>query len=104
MIVRHESKRSLENQQEVESAISQLPGVKLLAVDLADVSFEQQVQLLRSTKVLVGVHGAGLTHIMLLPRDAGVVEISVNQVPYPGRSVANIFNNIAKWTKHAYRN
>jgi len=103
MIVRAGDKRGLTNKDDVVSAISEIPGVNLHVVDLAELNFSQQVDLLQQTHVLVGVHGAGLTEVMLLPPGAGVVEISVDWVPYPGRSVANIFSNLADWTQHPYR-
>mmetsp|Transcript_104358 Transcript_104358/g.212847 ORF Transcript_104358/g.212847 Transcript_104358/m.212847 type:complete len:103 (-) Transcript_104358:142-450(-) len=66
-------------------------------------TIEQQAALIQETDVLVGVHGAGLTHLIELPRGASVVEITPSPPPLPIRSVANIFSNLAQWTNHPYR-
>ena len=66
-------------------------------------SFGAQLQLMRRTDVLVGPHGAGLTHILHLPPHAGVVELTNAPPPQPGRSVANIYRTLAQWTGHPYR-
>ena len=52
--------------------------------------------------MLVGPHGAGLTHILHLPRGASVVELTNTPPPQPGRSVANIYRSVATWTGHPY--
>ena len=52
--------------------------------------------------MLVGPHGAGLTHILHLPRGAPVVELTNTPPPQPGRSVANIYRSVATWTGHPY--
>ena len=50
----------------------------------------------------MGPHGAGLTHILHLPRGAAVVELTNTPPPQPGRSVANIYRHVAAWTGHPY--
>ena len=40
----------------------------------ADLDFDQQVLVSRSTDVLVGMHGAGLVQALFLPRHGGVFE------------------------------
>lgn len=44
-------------------------------VDFADLTLKEQVKLVQSTDVLVGHHGAAMTHVLFLPPEAAVVEI-----------------------------
>ncbi|KAL5346701.1 hypothetical protein ACLOAV_008408 [Pseudogymnoascus australis] len=43
------------------------PKVTIDAVDLAAYSFADQLEVIRNTDILVGVHGAGLIHSLFLP-------------------------------------
>lgn len=40
-----------------------------------NVSFKKQLEITRNTDVLVGIHGAGLTHLLFLPDWAAVFEV-----------------------------
>lgn len=40
-----------------------------------DVDFKKQLEVTRSTDVLIGIHGAGLTHLLFLPDWAAVFEL-----------------------------
>lgn len=68
--------------------------VRVRAVDFAALSFADQVRVARETDVLVGVHGAGLTHILFMRRGAGaVVEIQPDGLSQKGyRNVANLLD------------
>lgn len=52
-------------------------------VRMEDLSFEEQVALMRRTSVLVAPHGAGLTNMMFCPPGAQVVEIGDPGFPNP---------------------
>ena len=49
--------------------------MRLNVVDFAASSFAQQLKTIRETDVLVGVHGAGLTHLMFLEPGSAALEI-----------------------------
>jgi protein O-GlcNAc transferase len=72
------------------------PDVKIELVDFAGLSLPAQIRLVRSTDLLVGVHGAGLTHALFLPKESVVVEILPPRVDYKG------FANVAKLLGHHY--
>jgi hypothetical protein len=57
-------------------ALKRMPGIELKLVDLEDLTFKEQVLLLATTSVLVGMHGAGLTNGMFLRPGAAMIEIS----------------------------
>ena len=55
---------SLEIAEGVRAALG--PSANLTVVDLEKLSFAAQLELIRTTDVLFGAHGAGLTHILFL--------------------------------------
>ncbi|KAK7960739.1 hypothetical protein PG988_011953 [Apiospora saccharicola] len=66
-------------------------------VDFEGMSFREQVETARDTDVLVGMHGAGLTHTMFMEEGRGaLVEIQPDRLCHWG------FRNVAKMTGHAY--
>ncbi|KIH87775.1 hypothetical protein SPBR_04881 [Sporothrix brasiliensis 5110] len=83
--------------------LAALPGrfpgdaVVVQSIDMATLSLADQVRLVQDTDVLVGVHGAGLTHTMFMRRGAGaVVEIQPTGLAYKG------FRNLAAMTGQHY--
>ncbi len=61
------------------------PHVRTQAIDFATISFEEQLRLVRSTDVFVGVHGAAFTHVMFMrPGRGAVVEIQPETNDYRG--------------------
>lgn len=69
-------------------------GIKV--VDFAALSFEEQLRVVRETDVLVGVHGAGLTHGMFLRPGSAMVEILPGGLEHRG------FRNLARQMGHRY--
>ncbi|KAK8019122.1 hypothetical protein PG990_004260 [Apiospora arundinis] len=66
-------------------------------IDFEGMSFREQVETARDTDVLVGMHGAGLTHAMFMEEGRGaLVEIQPDRLCHWG------FRNVAKMTGHAY--
>lgn len=70
-----------------------LADVEARAVALEGLPFREQVALAAATDVLVGAHGPGLTHALLLPPWAGVVEL------FPGEDTprARHYRRLAEW-------
>ncbi len=56
--------RYIRNLNELLSEIRQIPNVKVIAQDLAKLSFKDQVSLVHSASIYMSMHGAGTTHIM----------------------------------------
>lgn len=52
-------------------------------VFMEDLSFEEQVELMHQTAILMGVHGAGLSNMTFCQPSAHVVEIGVRAYPSP---------------------
>jgi hypothetical protein len=67
-------------------------GSPVEVVDFAELAYAEQMRRLATTRVLVGVTGAGLTNLLWLGNGAGVVEL----VPAPTYAPA-VFGNLAAW-------
>ncbi|KAH8832043.1 DUF563 domain-containing protein, partial [Flagelloscypha sp. PMI_526] len=89
--------RSLLNSSQLLSAVkTRFPKVHIQSIDFAAIPFSEQLRIVHHTDILVGVHGAGLTHAMFLPESSSVVEIFPPHVGY------KVFRNLAKLRGHHY--
>jgi hypothetical protein len=70
--------RIIQNIDNVAKSINTLvPGVTSVQVlKLHDMTMREQIQAIREAHVLVGMHGAGLTHLLFLEKDTHVVELA----------------------------
>ena len=74
------------------------PMFSVQAVQLENMSFEDQLKVILTTGILIGMHGAGLTHSLFLPQNAGLLEIFPKYI-----NVGNAhFRAISKWRKLHY--
>eukprot|EP01112_Ceratiomyxa_fruticulosa_P009786 TRINITY_DN2569_c0_g1_i2.p1 TRINITY_DN2569_c0_g1~~TRINITY_DN2569_c0_g1_i2.p1 ORF type:complete len:533 (-),score=77.61 TRINITY_DN2569_c0_g1_i2:44-1642(-) len=74
------------------------PGmVKFGFYDFARMTYKSQVELMASTDIFIGVHGAGMGNLVYLPPGAVVVEIG-------NKMFANMdqFQRLSKWSGHQY--
>eukprot|EP00698_Gefionella_okellyi_P001711 TRINITY_DN11581_c0_g2_i1.p1 TRINITY_DN11581_c0_g2~~TRINITY_DN11581_c0_g2_i1.p1 ORF type:complete len:603 (-),score=130.43 TRINITY_DN11581_c0_g2_i1:25-1833(-) len=74
-------------------AAGDCPEVRLVMVDMAQLSAEMQMALIARTDLLVGMHGAGLAHTLFLPSHAGLLEI----LPIPNGNFWTCHQFIAGW-------
>ena len=65
--------------------------VKGIQIDLFDM--HQQLEHIANTDILIGMHGAGLTHAVFLPNKSAIIELVPNY--WPG--IAEHFMSIATW-------
>lgn len=59
---------------------------ELILIDMATLPFPDQVRLISRTDVLIGYHGAGLTHIVFLPQGM------FNLICFPSKNKMNTIN------------
>lgn len=75
------------------------PGAMVEAVDLGRISLREQLLVINETDLLIGMHGAGMTHAMFLPEGARVFEIFPRNFP-PSN---DHFRNITLWRRQPYQ-
>ena len=73
-----------------------LPHAVVEVVQFEQLTFEQQLETVRRTDVLVGVHGAGLTHALFLRPGSAIVEVLPEGFKHQG------FRNTAQLMGHDY--
>lgn len=96
-IDRRGSRKLLDQDVLLEAARKRFPEVNFQALDFGAISFPEQLRRIQSTNVLVGVHGAGLTHTMFLRENgAAVIEIQPSSMSHKG------FKNLAQMLGHKY--
>ena len=67
--------RVLKNAAEVEAAMRRCDLCDVRVADLATMSYREQIALVRSSSIIVGVHGAGLMNVIFAPQEAVLLEI-----------------------------
>jgi glycoprotein 2-beta-D-xylosyltransferase len=85
--------RKLANEPVLLQVLRTLADVEVRAVALERLPFGEQLALVAATDVLVGMHGAGLTHALFLPPWAGLVELFPDYFSPRSRH----FRRIAEW-------
>ncbi|KAI8299687.1 DUF563 domain-containing protein [Colletotrichum sp. SAR11_240] len=95
-IDRRGSRKLLDQDALLDAARAKFPGANFQALDFGALSFPDQLHVVQSTDVLVGVHGAGLTHTMFLCEGAAVVEIQPASMSHKG------FRNLARMMGQTY--
>ncbi|CAL7950413.1 unnamed protein product [Xylocopa violacea] len=68
--------RNILNEDELVKALKENPEYKVKKVIYnKKISFKKQLEITRNSDIFIGIHGAGLTHLMFLPDWAAVFEI-----------------------------
>ncbi|KAH0360475.1 hypothetical protein KCU65_g9376, partial [Aureobasidium melanogenum] len=102
LIVKRASTRRIDDLEGKLSALKKLyPSVVFNIHDLSDYTFAEQVRLVHTHQILVGVHGAAMTHLFFLPStpkslSSTVVEILPHKLPHRG------YRNLALMMGHRY--
>ncbi|KAG2383218.1 hypothetical protein C9374_004555 [Naegleria lovaniensis] len=91
--------RRIMNEEELKQALENDPvlqkkhNVEIKFIDFGQVGpIEEQIRIIhQQTDILIGGHGAGLTHSLWLPEEAVLVEL------FPSGFHSSFFRNLAKW-------
>jgi hypothetical protein len=71
--------RKSNNFEKLQSTLEKIPNVTVQLVRLESLSFEEQLKLIRQAHILIGNHGAGLTHLMFMDQSRShVIEFAVD--------------------------
>jgi capsular polysaccharide biosynthesis protein len=65
-------------------------------VDFARLPFRKQVEEARKARAMLGMHGAGMVHLLFLPDEAAIAEF------FPKKKRRYTYRNLAKYTGKAY--
>ena len=91
--------RKIKNEKELlRSVRKKYPNFDVNGVQIDVFSMDKQLQMISQTDILIGMHGAGLTHAMFLPDHAGLIEL----VPTYWSSAMDHFMAIAQWRNLHY--
>lgn len=72
---RHRVARQLGNKLAVTQMLQSLPGVQVEIVSFENMSIKEQIEAVQSADIIVGVHGAGLSHVLFARPNTALVEI-----------------------------
>jgi capsular polysaccharide biosynthesis protein len=88
--------RRIANEEEVWRSVKEADTDAVVnGVQLDRLSMIEQLELVSDTDILIGMHGAGLSHIIYLPQTSGVIELYPNYM-----SVSNAhFRAMSKWRR-----
>eukprot|EP00747_Dinoflagellata_sp_TGD_P009039 gnl/TRDRNA2_/TRDRNA2_118624_c0_seq1.p1 gnl/TRDRNA2_/TRDRNA2_118624_c0~~gnl/TRDRNA2_/TRDRNA2_118624_c0_seq1.p1 ORF type:complete len:256 (-),score=19.48 gnl/TRDRNA2_/TRDRNA2_118624_c0_seq1:28-735(-) len=105
LVERRKRERQFADIEAIVVALKSMPRLpSLKRVDFAAHSFQDQIWFVRQSQVMVGMRGAGMTHLLWLPEGAGIVDIARVQPPVLGEtSQANVLMNLARWANIRYR-
>lgn len=94
---RRGTRKLLDQEAKLDALRARFPHVRVQSVDFGTLSLPEQIRIAQDTDILVGVHGAGLTHIMFLREGTGaIVEIQPPKLGYKG------FKNMAQMLGRKY--
>ncbi|RVD85763.1 uncharacterized protein DFL_004070 [Arthrobotrys flagrans] len=100
-IDRKGSRKLINSKELTDALIAAYPKVNVNVVDMAKLSLKEQISLVVNTDVLVGVHGAGHTHVLFLPSQSSLVEILPADLGHRGfRNLAGL-RGIRYFSDHA---
>ena len=93
--------RKIKNEEQLVKYVSEkFMNVNVKAYQLDQFNMSMQLAFISKTDILVGMHGAGLTHSVFLPKHAGLIEFYPNYWP---SSIA-MFKAIARFRNLHYEN
>ena len=91
--------RKMKNEQELLDTMQRLyPGHNIRGLQLDLLDMRTQLQIIVNTDILMGMHGAGLTHTLFLPQHAGLIEF----IPAYWSAANEHFMAMARWRKLVY--
>ena len=94
--------RKIFNEDElIEDLLNAFPNACVQAILMDALPLANQLQIISSTDILIGMHGAGMTHSVFLPRHAAVLEIFPKGFK-TGRPWVICFEKIANWRDLKY--
>lgn len=86
----HDAQRMILNFNELASSLRMVEGVtEVQVVRFEGMTFEEQLRTIRETHILIGNHGAGISHLLFLQDDSFVLEFA--------QAASDMFVEFARW-------
>ena len=93
------SSRKIENEDEVMAAVKDIFTDALIEkLSFESMSMFEQIKAIREADILIGFHGAGLSHVLFLPPHALLIELTCGQY-----AVREHFKFFAQWSGVLYK-
>lgn len=94
--------RKIFNEAEIVEALKgKFPNASVQTVIMESYPMKLQLDISSSTDIWIGMHGAGMSHVVFLPKHAGILELFSKDFK-SGRPWFNCFHKIAKWRNMTY--
>ena len=91
--------RKIQNMPELLHSLEKhFPAFTIKGIQIELLSFKEQLKLMSTTDILIGMLGAGLTHAMFLPEYAGLIELR----PQYWKPRDRYYEAIARWRNLQY--
>lgn len=92
--------RKISNENELITSLRSLfPKWNISGVQLDTLDIKSQLDIISNTNILIGMHGAGLTHAFFLPKHSALLEI----IPNYWQRAKDHFQSIAQWRNLIYQ-
>eukprot|EP00455_Lapot_gusevi_P050799 TRINITY_DN7456_c0_g1_i4.p1 TRINITY_DN7456_c0_g1~~TRINITY_DN7456_c0_g1_i4.p1 ORF type:complete len:310 (+),score=14.72 TRINITY_DN7456_c0_g1_i4:137-931(+) len=95
----HTINRQIGNEAELMEVLKKMPLVEATLIEFASLSYAEQLKTVAEHDIMIGMHGAGMTHLLWLPPWAGVVELW--NAPSPGW---RCYEHMSQWSGFDYIN
>ena len=92
------SRKILNERELMKSVQDKYPSFRIRGMQIDLFDMQKQLSVITQTDILIGMHGAGLTHAMFLPKTAGVIEM----IPSYWSTANDHFYAITKWRNLIY--
>ncbi|VDI14171.1 protein O-GlcNAc transferase [Mytilus galloprovincialis] len=87
------TKRNIRNDDELFDAINRLfPKLKVKVIEFDNFSIKQQLSYISRTDILIGMHETGMTHVLFLPKNSGVIELFPKDI----QTINNKYKTLAR--------
>ena len=97
IVIIQRNRRLILNVDDLKQAAFSMGYNNTIVIDLEDMTVQEQYQLIRCTRILIGINGAGLQWGMFMPPKSGLIELSFNK-PKFGQTFADMRKHCRKLT------
>ena len=82
----------------LQNAQNEFPHYSIKGMQMDKLSMKEQVAIISKTNILIGMHGAGMSHVLFLPAGSGVIEL----FPYDTLPSNIHFKAMSRWRQLTY--